>query len=312
MRGLAAIYAIAACVFLGFGTTSFAQQAVPLTFKFAPGDVLQYDITISGSGGLTAADAKATPVDIQGTCSLVQTVTKILPDGSGRIESRIPSGEVSIRFGQDQVRFSYANGTFRWFANGKEFSPPQADLAKLPLFGTPLAYTMFPDGRVSDIAFADPRVMAEVAKSLPGFDLSRISATGEPTFPGRPVSVGETWRSSVQLSPMGPALPLSLSMSRTLESYEDKGGFGLAKIVGFAEARYQGSGAPIIPAQDVSIGISELRQTITSTEYFNTTSGRLLRGDYDLAFSTQISAKAGDQEKSGGIAARIRVNVQGR
>lgn len=312
MPRLVSFCALALTACFGMEAAGLAQQPVPLAFKFAAGDVIQYDVTISGSGGVTTPDAKITPVELQGSLTLVQTVTQCFPDGSARLETRLPMGEVTIRFDRDQARFSYADGKLRWYANGKESSPPQGDLAKVPLLGSPIAYTMAPDGRVSDFALADPQLMAELTKSLPGLDLSRMPTMGQATFPAQPVSPGETWQSSVQLSPLGPAVPVNLTISRTLQSFEDKGGFGLAKITGFAESRYSGAGSPLFSAQDVSIGISEIRQTITSTEFFNTTSGRLIRGDYDLVFSIQISAKAGDQDKGVGASARLHVYVQGR
>lgn len=293
-------------------TVAAADDAVPLAFKFAPGDVLRYDVTLSGSGGFNGPDGAVSPIGLRGTLSILQTVTEVLPDGSGRIETRVPSGEVTINLADEQVRFSYANGTVRWFANGKESSPPQGDLSKIPLIGTPVVYTMAPNGRVSDVSVADPELLGQMAQSFPGLNFAPTQSISGTVFPADPVRVGETWRDAVYLSPLGPQLPITVTVSRTLQSFDEAGGIGLARIVGFAEASYRGGAAPLAPTQDVSISIPTIRQTVTSTEFFNTTSGRLVRGDYDLAFSVAVSAKVGAEEKGGGIEARMRVHMEAR
>jgi hypothetical protein len=171
---------------------------------------------------------------------------------------------------------------------------------------------MMPNGQVKDAALADPRLMNEMTKTLPQFDFAAMQSMGESVFPGKPVAVGETWRNTSTIAPMGPLYPITLTSSRTLDSYTDAGGIGLAKIAGFREARFVGMPATSLPGQDVSIAVSDIRHTVNSTEFFNTGSGRLMRGDYDVLFSAQVSAKAGGQQKGGGIQARLRVNVQSR
>jgi len=302
---------LAALLCLGISTVE-AQEGILLAFKFAPGDVISYEITISGTGSVTAAEGTLTRLSIQGGFTLTQTVTEVFPDGSGRLETRVPQGDVAIGLEDERVRFSYANGRIRWYANGKESSPPQGDLSEVPLIGTPLTCTVSPDGRVSDVAFTNPKLMAELAKAAPGVNLARSPSFAETLFPSKPVAVGETWRSSGTLTPLGPGLPITLTTSRTLESYQQLGGMGLAKVVGFSEARYRGPSSPLFSAQDVSIAVSGIRQTITSTEFFNTTSGRLIRAEYELVFTTEISAAAGGQQRGGSVEARLRVSVQGR
>ena len=312
MRISGLVVALAALAGLAVAGVGCAQQGVPLAFKFATGDVLQYDVTLSGAGGMSAGEGSLTPVSLQGSFSVVQRVTRVLADGSAQLETRIPRGEITLVFDRETARFSYGDGKLRWYANGKESSPPQGDLSKVLLLGAPLTYTMAPDGLVRDMVLPAPQVLGGMAKSLPALDPSAIQGMGEAVFPSAPVRVGETWRKTAQLAPLGPGFPLSATVSRTLASFDDRGGIGLAKITGFAEVRLRGAGSPVFSAQDVSISVPEIKQTITSTEFFNATVGRLLRGDYDLAFSARISAKAGGQEKGGALEARLRVSVQAR
>jgi len=139
-----------------------------------------------------------------------------------------------------------------------------------------------------------------------------VASAGDSIFPGRPVKVGETWRTSASAAPLGPMFPVTVTSSRTLDSYHEEGGFGLAKIVGVTEARVRaGPTAPLL-GQEVRIGISDLRHTVNSTEFFNVTAGRLLRGDYDLFLAAQVTAQAAGEQRGAGIEARLRVNLQAR
>ena len=62
----------------------------------------------------------------------------------------------------------------------------------------------------------------------------------------------------------------------------------------------------------VTVAITDLSETITSTEFFNIAAGRLLRGDYDVSFTMRASAGAGAQTKEGSIEARMHLTVQAR
>src|SRR5574340_686092 len=244
MRRLHLVVALAAILGLCCAAVGSAQQEVPLAFKFAVGDAITYDVMLSGSATVIAAGNQVTPASMRGTVSLLQRVTQVFPDGSGRLETLVPSGDLLIVFDKEQAKFSYVNGQFRWFANGKESSPPQGDLSKVPLLGTPIIYTMTPDGRTKDPAFADPQLMAQAFKQIPGFDLSSLQTTGEAVFPANPVKLGESWGTTKTLAPLGPQFPFQLTTSRRLDSFSDAGGIGLAKIVGRVDSRYIGSPSP--------------------------------------------------------------------
>jgi hypothetical protein len=237
-------------------------------------------------------------------------VTEVKPDGSGRLEVRVPRANIEVTIGTDKARFSYENGRLRWFANGKEHSPPAMAPGKLPLFETPVTMTVAPNGTVSDVGVADPELMRTLQQSAPG-GFNPAQAIGKGIFPDRPVAVGETWRDTAQVLPAGPSMPITVTSSRTLDSFTEQGGIGLAKISGFSEVRLQGT-PPAVAGGEVNVNIPQMRQTLTSTEFFNTTAGRLVRGDYEMAFSTEVSVEVQGEKKTGGIEARLRVGVQSR
>jgi hypothetical protein len=289
-----------------------AQQAVPLVFKFAAGDVLRYEVTLSGGGSMSATGASFTPVSLQGSVLVSQRVVNVLADGSAQLETLITGCDLALNFDRESARFSYSDGKLRWYANGKESSPPAGDLSKVPLLGTPVTCTVGPDGSLREVMLPASQLLGEVTKSLPGLDPTHMQVTGQPILPSGPVRVGETWRQAVRVAPLGPGFPLSVTVSRTLESFDDRGGVGLAKLTGFTDARLVGAARPAFSQQGLNIAISDIRETITSTEFFNATAGRLMRGDYDLTLSTRISVDAKGQHTEGGLDARLRMGVQAR
>ena len=289
-----------------------AEPSVPLALKFAAGDVLRYEVSFSGGGGVTVPGSEVSVVGLQGTLSVVQKVAEVLPDGSGRLETTIPGVQVDVTIGRDKASFAFADGKLRWFANGKEAAPPEeAALKNLPLLMAPVVVTVTPNGRTTGLSLADPQLLSQLSQALPGLDLSRTVEANAPVFPDTPVSVGETWRQNMQYSPLGPQMPVTVSISRTLDSYTEQAGMGVAKISSFADARVRGTGELAAPG-GFGVSIPELRQTITSTEFFNATKGQLLRGDYDIGFHAGFAVKLGEEQKSGAVEARLRVSVQAR
>jgi hypothetical protein len=289
-----------------------AEPAVPLVLKFAAGDVLRYEVSFSGGGGVTVPGSEVSVVGLQGTLSVVQKVVEVLPDGSGRLETTIPHVQVDVTIGQDKASFTFADGKLRWFANGKEAAPPdETALRNLPLLMAPVVVTVAPNGRTTGLSLADPQLLSQLSQALPGLDLSKTVPADAPVFPDTPVSVGESWRQNTQYLPLGPQMPVTVSISRTLDSYTEQAGMGVAKISSFADARVQGTGELAAPG-GFGVSVPELRQTITSTEFFNATKGQLLRGDYDIGFHAGFAVTLGEQRKSGAVEARLRVSVQAR
>jgi len=290
-----------------------AQEGVPLSFRFAAGQKAQYEISFSGSGSLISPEEGVVPVGLKGTLLLSCAVSEVLPDGSGRLQVRIPEGEMEISVGEQRAALSYRDQKLRWYANGREYMPPEADLGQLPLLGTPLVLRMAPDGQVTEVGFGDHPLVRSLQSALPQLNLTGVGSFGRRVFPDRPIRVGETWHFSEQLSPFGPAIPITVSSSYTLASFSEEGGIGLAKIAGYSEARLRTSALTLPLGQsEVTASVPQLRRTMTSTEFFNTAQGRLIRGDYQVGLSSQFSVRIGEEERKGELEGRIHVTVQAR
>lgn len=311
MMRCAGLCALAAVALLGVQGAAVGAEAMPLAFKFSPEDVMTYEVSVTGAGSLRSSEGDLSAVGLQGSLSLSCRVTEVLADGSGRLEARMPRANMQVNVGEQSARFSYENGRLRWFANGQERTPPDADLSQAPLLGTPIVFTMAPNGRMSGVSLADPRLLGALQQAAPGLPIGQLPQGTEQLFPDAPVSVGETWRKSAQFTPFGPTMPITLTTSRTLDSVSEEG--GIAKISGYSEARFQAPQVNMSPGgTEVGVAVPQLRQTIASTEFFDTSRGRLLRADYDMSFSTLVAITAGEEKRDGGAEARFHITVQAR
>ncbi len=310
---VARLVGLALALALGVTVADGSEDAVQLAFQFSPGEVMTYGVSVSGAGHLRSPEGETAAVGLQGDLTFVCTVESVLDDGSGRLQVRVPRADLRVNVGEDAARFSYENGRVRWFANGQEHAPPDADLSQVPLLGAPVRVTMAPNGRLGDVVLADPRLMGALRQEVPGIGTGRLAQVGEEVFPDRPVAVGETWRKSAQLTPFGPGMPVTLTTSHTLDSFSQEGGIGVAKISGYSEVRFQAAKMPVSEGDvAVTVGVPRLRETITSTEFFDTSQGRLLRADYQVALSAQASVALGEEEREAEAEARFHITVQAR
>ncbi len=309
-------------VFLAAAGLASAQEAIPLAFKYAVGDVFQYEVTVSGSGGLRAPDGQFSPAGIQGNLRLSATVAEVLPNGNSRLQLTIPRASFQMNVAQERANFNLENGKIRWFANGREQSPPDADLSQAPLISVPLQFVASPNGRIVDVTIPtipDMDKVSDMMKMFPGMGPGGMQNMSEPLLPDTPVKVGDTWRKTTQLTPFGAEMPITITVSHTLDSVSTEGGIRMARISGYSETRFRASELPLpmglIPGDGsgVSIGIPDMRQTVTSTEFFDVDAGRLFRGDYDLSFMTRVSVSMqGQKSQEASVEARAHAMVQAR
>jgi len=313
MVRLAHVFALALLISLLVATGAGAQEGVPLALKFAPGDVMQYQVSLSGSGALTAPDGERSPVGLRGTLACVLTVSEVRPDGSARLQCLIPTADINLTLGQRAFRFSYAGNTLRWSVDGREYAPPPTGAAGVPFAQVPLLFTLAANGRISEVSIPNGGLIQALQESIPGFDLARVQILGEPLLPDSPVAIGETWRHSSQLLPLGPTLPISVNISSTLESFTETEGIGLATITSHAESTYSGAPASLSPGSArVRLALQQLRGTLTATQFLNTTTGRLIRGNYDQAISARVLVTVENTRQTGSLEARLHFDLQAR
>ncbi len=314
MLRLIRILGLSMAAMLLLATAATAQgEGISLAFKFNAGEVQEYDVSLSGSGGLRAPDGEMAAMGVQGSARLSFTVLEVLPNGNARLGAKVLRANLQVTVGKEQARMSFENGQLRWFANGKEQAPPQQDINQAPLLGVPLEFIASPNGKIIDVILPKLEGMPGLPQLPPGLQTPQLQNLGDPIFPETPVKIGETWRKVSQITPIGPMAPIAISTSRTLDSYSDTGGIGLAKISGFSEVRFRMNPMNIAPGeQAMSIGVPDMRKTVTSTEFFNPAEGKLVRADYDTSFNMRLSLGMGGQSQEGSLEARFRTSVQGR
>ena len=314
MSKLTRLFCLSLLLALAAATTAAAQEGVVLGFKFAPGDVQEYEMSFSGSGGLRAPDGEMAAMGMQGSCRAQVTVGEVLPDGSARLALLLQRAEVQMTIGEDRARFSFANGQVRWYANGREQAPPEADIAQMPMLGVPLEFIASPRGQILDVILPNLQSMAGMQQMVPGLGPPQLKNLGAPLFPDKPVRVGETWRRSVSVMPFGPTMPVTVTTSRTLDSYSGVEAMGLAKISGYSETTFRANPMTVGPSESqMTVSMPEMKQTLTSTEFFNVTEGRLVRADYISSLTTRVAFAAGEQgQQEAGLEARFSATIQAR
>lgn len=299
---------------LAAATAASAQEGIVLAFKFTPGDVQNYAMTFSGSGGLRAPDGEMGAVGMRGSCHVKMTVGEVLPDGSARVGLLLESAEAQMTIGDQSGRFTFANGQVRWYANGREQAPPEADISQVPMLGVPLEVIASPRGQILDVVLPKMQELAGIQQMIPGMGSPQLKNLGEAMFPETPVKVGETWRRSVMVMPLGPTVPVTVTTSRTLDSYSGAEAMGLAKISGYSETTFRVNPMSVGPGESqITVAMPEMRQTLTSTEFFNVPEGRLVRADYISSLKTRVSFAAGEQgQQEAGLEARFTATLQSR
>jgi len=306
-----AVFAMAAVVLAGMSAA--AEDRVQLALKFEAAEEAEYEVTLSGSGGFRSPDGELVPLGVQGGLRVAYRVVEVLPDGTGRLEVTMPTVQVQMNVGPERAQFAYENGRLRWYANGREHVPPDTDLGQLPLLGSPVSVTVAPNGRVVDVTMPQVPALGAAKQAVPGLSVEQMQNLGDPLFPDQPVAVGETWRRSCDLMPLGPSMPISMTTSRTLSSLTQEGAMSLARITGHSEAIFRAAPLTVSPGDSqMTVGLPELRKTVTSTEFFNAAEGRLVRADYEVAISTRGALEVGGEEQDVGFEARFHTTVQAR
>ena len=315
MRSLVRSLLLAALLAALSSTSLLAQEQEPVSLglKFTQGEAVNYDVTFSGAGSLVAPDGTRATLLLQGSYTFTETPAQVNPDGSAVLETLLPKADVTITIKDQKVRFSYADGKVHWFAQGKEQTPPQQDLSKFPLLSLPMRITMKPDGSVTEVAFTDTSFLDLLGKVLPGLGSTPPSLSAlntSPLLPSAPVRVGESWSTEKTL-PLPTGDNATYRSRRTLESMTANLGVAVAKLSGFSEVRYRGRPSSVSGpgGESISVSIPDLRQTVASTEFFNTGRGRLVRGDYDMQFTTQVSVTAAGATQGGRVEARLRATI---
>ncbi len=311
MRNLMRL-AAALAVALGLVWPAFADTSEPVTLalKFAPGDTLDYDVSLSGAGSFTAPDRTRSTLTLQGDFTVNERVAQVNGDGSASLELLLPRADISVGVMGKTARFAWLDGKLHWYTDGVEQTPPQVDTLKmkLPVLQTPMLVTMTPEGRVTSATLSDQSMLDLLRKAVPGLDQQLMTPNATTTLPDHPVAVGETWTDTKEL-PLAPGMTATCRIRHTLDSVMGGGDQQLAKITGFTEIKLRAASFSPPGQSAVSVAIPDLKETISSTEFFSVTAGRLVRANYDIGFGTKITATAQAKSVSGGLDARVLVDV---
>lgn len=164
-----------------------SSPAVTLRYKFTPGDIARYRMTMDmnmniAMGRQTSAAAKPIPPILQHmVMDYNTTVESVNPDGSASLTERITGMTMTM--------------------NGKPV-PGMDSIANMYKGG--IAMVMSPAGKVLSIKLPT----TPGAKTIPGFDLTKIGNIAPAALPLAPVHIGDTWRGDADLASLGQSFPI--------------------------------------------------------------------------------------------------------
>lgn len=177
-----------------------APQAVALRYKFVPGQMHRYQMTMTMKGlMLTGQSGAGLPLNSSMRLIFQQTVKEVrASDGAATLVAQI-----------EEVHS---------LMNGQETALPEAQQAKMK---QPYTIVMLPTGKMlsADIPSLN-------ASALPGMDMSKGLFSGSAFLPDGPVKIGDTWN-GVAASPM---VGMQMTSVSTLAGLEQKNGASLATI----------------------------------------------------------------------------------
>lgn len=214
-----------------------AEDGIRLLYKFEPGQTLEYELTLSGSGVTTVTPEGAeepqqtVPMEMSGVMAMTQQVMHMYDDGSALLDIAIKSLEmdmtvreagepqkINMKFTPDKLILSGPEGT-------QELSLSEAGLATTPV-GRPMRMRMSPRGEIS--AFSSEGL--EQLASMTGMDLSEMMKPGETPFPDRALSPGDAWTYQMEIPSPAEDEKIEIEMEARLESLQGDGPDRLAVV----------------------------------------------------------------------------------
>lgn len=167
-----AILAVLALSMAGIGQT----KTLNLEYKLKKGDVDKYKLVVNMK--FSSPEMPSMPqgdMNMKMTATVTQKVLDVLADGSAKVKMSVTDLKMSM-----------------------PGMPQGAALGSAPK-SMAFTVTMSKDGKITGMEGLGAKMMPG---GIPGMDFGQLMGQGNPTFPGKPVAVGETWSQEVPF-PMG-------------------------------------------------------------------------------------------------------------
>jgi hypothetical protein len=289
-----------------------ADDGVRLLYKFEPGQTLEYEMTIAGSGVTTVTPegaeepAQTVPMEMDGVMTMTQQVVQMYEDDSALLEIVVNGLEMDMtvdegggpqkmhmKFTPDKLIVTGPQGT-------QEISLSEEGMQATPI-GAPMQMRMSPRGELLAVSFQG----MEQLSAMTGMDLSQMLKPAETPFPDRELSPGESWAYELDFPSPAKGEKIEMAMQATLQRVEGEDATRVATVV--IEGDIDLSGMAIeAPAGGASPGeklsFDTLEETLSGEFAFDVSGGVMTQAAYDLDVTTAMKVPG----KEGGPPATVR------
>lgn len=268
--GLATVLVV--CVLSG----AFAEP-IKLELKFTKGEVDKYKVMSSVSMSPSSASADIQPISITSTMLMTQRTVDVLPDGSGVVQVKTSSVQIS--------------------------GAPKVKGQKIPVASQAITMTISKEGKLLNIE----GVGLLAGKLGSNMDFSKFfNQVGEQMiFPPDPVDVGQSWKNVLPFPFGGGSMSVvstltavgepvwTESAARIKQSYD--GRIDLGQLMKAISSSISGKDAQVFAAISGSMDLNGATELL-----FSPARGKLLKADSNVTATMRFNVPAGAQTKGGG------------
>lgn len=277
----------AGAVLLAAGLSSCRRppQEHLLRYRFQPGDVLRYSISINGHGqarmssppGSKREEEISLPVEMTGAMTLTMAVKSLSEDGVAELELHYQDINLVLenRVRDRKIKIVLNEGGMETWDRGKlikEVKKGDKDFPLRDILATGFQLQVDPRGRILKSDLPD-----HISSNFPHLNLKEMVQQFQPVLPADKVVVGQQWRTAAEVTMPELAQPWDrgerwkMILTSTLKRVDNR---TLALIVGKGQLRQKWTG-PEEKKRDQD-GMKSFDQEMTQEVGFDLSAGRLV------------------------------------
>lgn len=272
----------------GVGGAANAEKG-PFTFKFTPGEKLQYRLSANVTGkGLELLSPE--PVDMKLDSAFHLTTQAVDSEGNATVEMSYDQTRMGGNFMGSAIEMAQGPEGSKLSIGGLALVDSSrgqnagAGLPQFAFFEKAVTMEIAPNGQVTGLS-GNPELAAMMQSPL----LTNIE------FPSGHIDVGTQWETPMYLPIPGMDKPLQARIVNTFTGYRTIGPRLCAVIEQDISAAGSGTmtGLPGAPGEASTVSVPQMDLAGKNTVYFDTENGQLVHSEMDLDLGLDLSQAIG-------------------
>jgi hypothetical protein len=313
---------LAGALLVGGGPAPAGQggEAVTLAFKYAPGAVSAYKVTVGEAITIRTRGAQpgipgALPMTNDLAMVISQKVAAVAPDGTGTLQVTVRDLKATSEILDQQVVIRGQNGRISATQRGKAF--PLTGMEELQaLVKSGITVKATPRGEVT--AIRNP--LGSLISAMPGEELMRAfgafgtSGLTLAALPTDPVKPGDSWPET-RTAP-GPSGEITIQFKSSLRSVETVQGRRVANIETTGSAKMaapqmsRAGEIRLVQLPNLELKVTKVEEFFNGRSQFDVDKGQLVNGntEVDLDIAALITSGAGGANRTE-VGARGKITI---